>query len=190
MAPNPIEKSSKDGTSHQDASKRAAAGKHAPSSPAIILLYSAVVVALVAGTSWARRWLLSGAAILTLAVLLGDARRSRVFPKVPLWALLSAGNLAYAICSTSWLLYWFFTAGCYPVLIVTCLFQFTWASSFARRRLRRLVKQLHFINDKITLFNIPALEIDTDVTGLLVVRGLTFSTSTFTFVAHGIELGK
>ena len=43
---------------------------------------------------------------------------------------------------------------------------------------------------RIALFNLPALEIDTDVDGLFVIRGVTFSLSSFTLVAHGIELGK
>ncbi|KAK4610571.1 hypothetical protein CLAFUW4_14003 [Fulvia fulva] len=42
---------------------------------------------------------------------------------------------------------------------------------------------------RIALFNLPALEIDTDVDGLFVIRGVTFSLSSFTLVAHGIELG-
>ncbi|KAJ4421171.1 hypothetical protein N0V82_003936 [Gnomoniopsis sp. IMI 355080] len=59
----------------------------------------------------------------------------------------------------------------------------------ARRLLRRLLRQLHFIDDKIAFFNIPALEIDTDVDGLMVLRGITFSLSTLSFVVHGVEVG-
>ena len=39
------------------------------------------------------------------------------------------------------------------------------------------------------LFTLPALEIDQDVDGLLVIRGITISLSSLTIVAHGIELG-
>lgn len=46
-----------------------------------------------------------------------------------------------------------------------------------------------FIQDTIGLFDLPALEIDTDTIGLLVVRGLTFSWSTLTATAYGIEVG-
>jgi hypothetical protein len=51
------------------------------------------------------------------------------------------------------------------------------------------LKQLHFIDDKIAFFDIPALEIDTDVDGLMVLRGITFSLSTLSFVVHGVEVG-
>lgn len=51
------------------------------------------------------------------------------------------------------------------------------------------MKQLHFIDDKIAFFNIPALEIDTEVDGLMVLRGITFSLSSLSFVVHGVEVG-
>ncbi|KAK5115625.1 hypothetical protein LTR85_009796 [Meristemomyces frigidus] len=82
-----------------------------------------------------------------------------------------------------------FAATCYPSILLTCLFQFSFAADFARRSLRRFLKQLHFTRDKIALFNLPALEIDTDVNGLFVVRGVTISLSSLTIVAYGIELG-
>jgi hypothetical protein len=60
----------------------------------------------------------------------------------------------------------------------------------ARRGLRKVLGgQPHLIRDKLALFNLPALEIDTDVDGLLVIRGITISFSTLTLIAHGIELG-
>ena len=43
--------------------------------------------------------------------------------------------------------------------------------------LRGLPKQLHFVDDKPALFNIPALEIDVDVDGLTI---MTISLSTLT----------
>jgi hypothetical protein len=58
-----------------------------------------------------------------------------------------------------------------------------------RRSLRRLLKKLSFINDKIALFDLPALEIDTEVDGLLVIRGVTISLSSLTIIAHGVEVG-
>jgi hypothetical protein len=60
---------------------------------------------------------------------------------------------------------------------------------FARKNSRRLLKQLHFIDDKIAFFDIPALEIDTEVDGLMVLRGITFSLSSLSFVVHGVEVG-
>lgn len=60
----------------------------------------------------------------------------------------------------------------------------------ARRGLRKVLGgQPHLIRDKLALFNLPALEIDTDVDGLFVIRGMTISFSTLTLTVHGIELG-
>lgn len=58
-----------------------------------------------------------------------------------------------------------------------------------KRGLRAALKQLHFIDDKIAFFDIPALEIDTNVDGLMMLRGITFSLSTLSFVVHGVEVG-
>lgn len=77
----------------------------------------------------------------------------------------------------------------YPCIGFTCLFQFMFVANAARKCLRKVLTQLHFTRDKIALFNLPALEINTDVDGLLVVRGLTIELSSLTIVAHGIELG-
>jgi hypothetical protein len=76
-----------------------------------------------------------------------------------------------------------------PIILLTSLLQFNLAADLARRYLRLVLKQLHFTRDKIALFNLPAMEIDTEVDGLLVIRGVTIQLSTLTLVAHGIELG-
>ncbi|KAK3074760.1 hypothetical protein LTR53_002562, partial [Teratosphaeriaceae sp. CCFEE 6253] len=153
------------------------------------LFLSCSVAALVAGTHWAQRWLVSGSAIESLLILYGAGKGARIFPDVPLWALLATGNLVYAICSTSWLLYGLFAAVCYPMIGITCLVQFDTAATFARKNLRKILKQLHFTRDRIALFSLPALEIDTNVNGLMVVRGVTILLSKLTIVAHGVELG-
>ena len=152
-------------------------------------LFAALVTLLVALYDWPRRWLLSGAPILTYVLLLGASRSYRVIPIVPIWTLLATLNLFYSIAATSWLLYWAFFATCCPVIFVTCLFQFDAVARFVRHLLRSLLQQLQFVNDKIALFDLPALEIDTDVDGLMVVRGLTISLSSLTIIAHGIEVG-
>ena len=108
---------------------------------------------------------------------------------MPLWTLLATLNLVYAVSATSWLLHGLFAATCYPSILLTCLFQFSVASDFARKSLRKVLRELQFTRDKIALFNLPALEIDVDVDGLFVIRGLTISMSSLTIVAHGIELG-
>ena len=95
----------------------------------------------------------------------------------------------YAVASTSWLLYWVFAALCYPAIILACIFQFSYISDALRKTLRKALKQLQFLNDKIAFFDIPALEIDTEVDGLMVLCGITFSLSTLSFVVHGVEVG-
>ena len=137
---------------------------------------------------WARRWLQSGAAIESL-ILLCCSVDARIFPSIPLWTILTTLNLTYSICSTSWLLYGIFAMACYPLVAITCIFQFTIVADFVRRNLRKVLRSLHFTRDKIALFNLPAMEIDTDVNGLFVLRGITFSLSNLTIIAHGVELG-
>lgn len=153
------------------------------------LLFAAFTFLLCTAWPWARRWLTSGTPVLQLLLHIGDAQNSRVLPFLHLWPLLSTLHLTYAVCSTSWLLYGGFATLCYSAIVIVSLFQFHMASSLARRTLRTLLKQLHFIDDKIAFFNIPALEIDTDVDGLMVLRGITFSLSTLSFVVHGVEVG-
>ncbi|KAK5168451.1 uncharacterized protein LTR77_007021 [Saxophila tyrrhenica] len=153
------------------------------------LFATSILAALLAWLPWSRRWTYSGCALETLVLLYGHGLGSRILPSIHLWSLLTTFNLLYAVCSTSWLLSGLFTAACYPLIFVTCLCQFQPFANLARRTLRKSLHQLHFTKDKIGLFNLPALEIDTDVNGLLVVRGVTVSLSTLDLVAHGIELG-
>jgi hypothetical protein len=138
---------------------------------------------------WPRRWIVSGAPLLQFFIRVGEEEGYRVLPFIHLWPLLSTLHLLYAISSTSWLLYWVFTGLCYLNIFVVCLFQFATVGNFVRKNLRDVLKQLHFIDDKIAFFDIPALEIDTGVDGLFVMRGVTFSLSTLSFVVHGVEVG-
>jgi hypothetical protein len=143
-----------------------------------------------ASLSWPLRWIISGAPILIYAVLLGEAYGQRILPYVPVWSIFATINLVYMVSSTSWLLYWVFAACCWPTLLVACLFQFDAPGGLARRILRKtFLRDLHFINDQVAFFDLPALEIDTEVKGLFVVRGVTLSLSTMTLVAHGVEAG-
>ena len=153
------------------------------------LLFGAFVALLASLFRWSRRWLISGSPILTFLLLLGASKGHRVLPVIPLWTLLPIINLSYAVASTSWLLYAFFVGSCYPSIFLVCLFQFDWAANLARRRLRQVLKQVQFVNDNVALFDIPALEIDTEVDGLMVIRGITLSLSRLTLVAHGVEVG-
>ncbi|KAK5075612.1 hypothetical protein LTS08_001320 [Lithohypha guttulata] len=153
------------------------------------ILTTAFVALLLAISVWPRRWLLSGCGVQSLLIAYAAGYGSRIFPSIPLWVLLISINLVYAVAATSWLLYGLFTAACWPFILLTCLFQFQFASEFARRNLRRLLRDLYFTQDRIAFFNLPALEIDTEVAGLMVIRGITFSLSGLTLVAHGIEVG-
>ncbi|KAH7342505.1 hypothetical protein BKA65DRAFT_504235 [Rhexocercosporidium sp. MPI-PUGE-AT-0058] len=153
------------------------------------LLFASLTLLLSALYQWPRRWVLSGAPLLQFFILIGDSNGYRVLPSIALWPVFSTFNLGYSICSTSWLLYGIFTALCYPTILLVCLFQFEMVGNVARRGLRALLKHLHFIDDKIAFFNIPALEIDTDVDGLMVLRGVTFSLSNLSFIVHGVEVG-
>lgn len=154
------------------------------------ILATSSVVLLVCSTQWARTWVLSGSAIESLLIIYGAGRGLRIFSDIPLWTVLATLNLLHAISSTSWLLHGVFMALCYPVIGITCLVQFDWIATLARKNLRRVLRSLHFTRDKIAFFNLPALEIDTDVDGLMVIRGMTFCLSTMTIVANGIELGE
>ena len=137
------------------------------------------------------RYLLSGAPVLTASVLIGAANGIRILPFVNLWVLLGLINISYSIAATSWLLYYAFAIGCYPAVLISCLFQFSAVADFTRDNLRRVLQILDFTEDKIAFFDLPALEIDTpDVKGgLMVIRGLTISFSTLTVIAHGVEVG-
>ena len=141
------------------------------------------------GFDWSWRWLISGAPALTFVILLGDVNGRRVLPFVNTWTVLATVNLMYSIVSTSWLLYGVFMTLCYPATLLTCVFQFNFAAHLTRLALRLLIKQVHFIDDKVALFDIPALEIDTEVAGLLVLRGITLSLSSLTLTVHGVEVG-
>ncbi|USP76383.1 hypothetical protein yc1106_03657 [Curvularia clavata] len=152
--------------------------------------FLALIVVATLFLSWSLRWVVSGAPVLVYAILLGEAYGHRILPFVPVWTIFATVNLVYAVCATSWLLYWIFLGCCWPTLVVICLYQFGAAAALVRRTLRKtFLRDLHFINDQIAFFDLPALEIDTEVKGLFVIRGVTLSLSTMTLVAHGVEVG-
>lgn len=136
--------------------------------------------------SWVRSWLTSGCAVETLLLLTcpGDQY------SVPLWALLVALNATYFLASTSWLFHWAFAAICWPLIGITCIVQYAAVSSFTRGRLRSWLKLAHFYRDKVAFFHLPSLVIDTELDGLVTIRGLTFSVLDLSIQLHGIEVGK
>jgi hypothetical protein len=126
---------------------------------------------------------------LPCCVLLGSSKGYRILPFINLWTLLVTLNLVYAVAATSWPTYQILIAGCYASIFFTCLFQFSLTAHFVSAWLGSLFRKVHLFQDKIAVFNIPALEIDIDVDGLMVIRGLTISFLELTIVAHGIEVG-
>lgn len=141
-------------------------------------IFAGTTVALLALYTWPFHWLVSGAPILTYVLLLGAASGHRILPFLDVWTLIGLLNLVYAVSATSWLLYWVFASACYPSIFLASLFQFDLVAKFVRRRLRQVLRELQFTNDKIAFFNLPALEIDVDVEGLMCIRGITISVST------------
>ena len=135
------------------------------------------------------RYLFSGTPALSLLLLVGAANDYRVLTWVPLWIILVSLHLVYSVVATSWLLYGVFATAMLPALFLVSICQFNLAGRTLRRSLRKAIVQLQFVQDTIAFFDIPALEIDTDVDGLMVVRGLTVSLSSLTIIAHGVEVG-
>ena len=126
---------------------------------------------------------------MTATILFGASNGYRILPIIHLWTLLATLNLTYALAATSWLLYYAFTAFCYPTIVLTCILQFEFAAGLVRRLLRRLVTELSFVKDTVALFNVPGLAIDVDVIGLMAIRGLTLQLSSLTVIAYDIEVG-
>jgi hypothetical protein len=137
--------------------------------------------------SW--RWIFSGAPFLACSLAIAEWTGERVFSRIPLWAIFTVLSVTYTVASTSWVLYWGFVATCYTATSLSCLLQFSFASRIVRRYLKNLLRECHIVQDSISLFDLPALEIDKDTVGLFVIRGLTFSLSTLTATAYGIEVG-
>jgi len=151
--------------------------------------FSISLILLFAAFHWPVRWCFSGSPILTFVLLLGAENGTRVLQFIPLWLMISVIQISYVLAATSWLFYWIFVAACYPTIGFVCLYQFETASRFARHQLRRILRELKFTKDVIAFFDLPALEIDVDVEGLMVIRGFTFSISSLTVIAHGVEVG-
>ncbi|QDS70590.1 hypothetical protein FKW77_000061 [Venturia effusa] len=165
------------------------ASQKKPFTITVPIAFSTAAVLALALYKWATPWFISGAPELTSTLLLGASNGHRILPFIPLWTLLSTMHLAYSVCATSWLLHAIFTAGCWPAIFITCIFQFDACARVTRKAMRVFLKQISFLDDTIALFDIPALEIDTEVDGLMIIRAVTISLSTLTLVAHGIEVG-
>ncbi|KAI9646561.1 hypothetical protein NHQ30_004556 [Ciborinia camelliae] len=122
-----------------------------------------------------------------------SGERTRILPSFPLWPLATTLDLIYCICSTSWIFYYLFAVACWGFIPIVCLFQFTIAGNMLRKRLRKMLLLktfgLQFIDDRIGIFDIPGLVIDTEVDGLMVIRGVTVRLSEMSLRFHGVEVG-
>ncbi|KAK5050955.1 hypothetical protein LTR84_003514 [Exophiala bonariae] len=152
-------------------------------------IFLGLTIALVTTFKWPLRWALSGTPTLTYILWLGEANGCRIQPPIPLWTMIIFINLVYSVATTSWLLFGIYIPACYLTIFVASLYQFDLAAHALRTVLGSILKQPRFINDRIAFLNLPALEIDVDVKGLLVVRGVTFSLLHLNIIAHGIEVG-
>ncbi|PWN39459.1 hypothetical protein IE81DRAFT_326531 [Ceraceosorus guamensis] len=152
-------------------------------------LLALLIAKALTGSTWASTWLSSGSAPLTFLLLKGVNGGNRMLPWCPTWLLLTLLNLTQAASSTSWLFAGIFTALCWPLIFLASLYQFQTVAHHTRRGLSKLLRVVHFAADTVALFDLPALEIDVDVAGLMVIRGVTLSLSSLTLVAHGIEVG-
>ena len=137
-------------------------------------------------TTWVRGWLTSGCAVESLLLLTGPTEHWTVSR----YTLLAGLNAAYFLASTSWLFHLAFAAVCWPLVVVTCIVQYATVSSFTRNRLRSWLKLMHFYRDKVAFFYLPSLVIDTELDGLVTIRGITFSILDMTIELHGIEVGE
>ena len=104
--------------------------------------------------------------------------------------LITFLNAVFLLASTSWLFCLLFTAGCWPLIGLTCLVQYAAVSSYTRGKLRRTLNHVHFYRDQVALFYVPSLVIDTGLDGLVTLRGLTISLLDLTIELHGLEVGK
>lgn len=155
----------------------------------VLCIVIAVIVAGAFSREWGRIWVTSGAAPASILLCLLSYQLPSVRDE-DVWFSLAALNASFAIASTSWLLYSVFVATIYSIEFWICIILFPVASSVCRRTLRALFPGVYFFHDKIALCNLPALQIDTEVNGLFVIRSLTLSMLDLTIEARGIELGK
>jgi hypothetical protein len=136
-------------------------------------------------SSWVGSWLISGCAIETSLLLTSSTEYF-----VSNYLLAACLNAAYLLASTSWLFGLLFGAGCWPLIGLTCLVQYSTVSSYTRATLRRTLRNVHFYRDQVALFYLPSMVIDLKLDGRVTVRGLTISLLDLTIQLHGLEVGK
>jgi len=136
---------------------------------------------------WAGDWAKSGTPFLIFLLLLGP-HGQQVRSPVSVWSYFIAVNVVYAFLATSWLAWYFYAVVAWIGVLVVSIAQSDRAQRYMRHNLRYLSRDLHWFQDRVACFRLPALEIDVDVSGLMVVRGITLCLSSFSVEAHGIEV--
>ena len=136
--------------------------------------------------SWVGSWLISGCAVETLLLLTTPTEH---FP-ISNYLFAACLNAPYLLASTSWLFCLLFAAACWPLVGLTCLVQYAAVSSYTRAKLRRTLRNVHFYRDQVALFCLPSMVVDSELDGLVTVRGLTLSLLDLTIEMHGLEVGE
>jgi hypothetical protein len=149
-----------------------------------LVLGAGAIGALPFFSNWTNNWICSGAAIESLLLLFGPPLQA----DVPSWVFVLGLNAIYAVASTSWLLRISFASTCWLLVLATAIAQYAAISSFTRGRLRRLLHQVHFHQDKVAFFDFPVLIIDSEMSGFVAVHGVTVSLLTLSVEFHSIDL--
>lgn len=157
------------------------------STPAFSLAFS--IYTLFAFPEWSIRWWISGVPLLCFLILYG-ASISRLPNTHPTQRLphVVVILLVYLIFSTSWLAHYALTILIWPFVALLATANFTSLQAIIHRSMRRLGRDMHCFQNKIACFGLPALDIDVQANGMMVIEGLTFTVSTFTLEAHSIEV--
>ncbi|KAF3294398.1 hypothetical protein TWF132_003387 [Orbilia oligospora] len=157
------------------------------STPIFSLAFS--IYTLFAFPEWSKRWWISGVPLLCFLILYG-ASISKLPNTHPTQRLPYVVGIliVYLIFSTSWLAHYALTIITWPVVAILATANFTFLQTVVRRSMRRLGRDMHYFQNKIACFDLPALDIDVRANGMMVIEGLTFTVSTFTLEAHSIEV--
>ncbi|KAK6335055.1 hypothetical protein TWF718_010497 [Orbilia javanica] len=157
------------------------------STPAFSLAFS--IYAILAFPEWSIRLWTSGVPLLCFLIFYGGtvSQLPNTHPNQRL-PLVVGILLLYIIFSTSWLAHYILILITWPFVALLATANFTFLQTIVRRSIRRLGRDLHYFQNKIACFDIPALDIDVLANGMMVIEGLTFTLSAFTLEAHSIEV--
>ncbi|KAK6511664.1 hypothetical protein TWF481_000573 [Arthrobotrys musiformis] len=155
--------------------------------PVFYLAFS--IYTIFAFPEWSVRWWVSGVPLLCFLILYGASISGlpNTHPTQRLPHVLGI-TLLYLVFSTSWLAHYILATISWPFVVILATANFPFLQAIARRSMRRLGRDMHYFQNKIACFDLPALDIDVRTNGMMVIEGLTFTVSTFTLEAHSIEV--